>query len=103
MWSNRIYFSHMIAVHACDERFIRMARTMGMPEADKPEDFIAALEALKEKCGVADLKMSDYGISRDEASKFALNAKDAMGRLFTLDRITLSDADCQKIYKESYK
>lgn len=74
-----------------------------LPEADKPEDFIAALEALKEKCGVADLKMSDYGISRDEASKFALNAKDTMGRLFTLDRITLSDADCQKIYKESYK
>lgn len=100
---SRAYFSHMIAVHVCDERFIRMARTMGMPEADKPEDFIAALEALKEKCGVADLKMSDYGISRDEASKFALNAKDTMGRLFTLDRITLSDADCQKIYKESYK
>ena len=63
---SRAYFSHMIAVHACDERFTRMARTMGMPEADKPKDFIAALEALKEKCGVADLKMSDYGISRDQ-------------------------------------
>lgn len=100
---SRAYFSHMIAVHACDERFIRMARTMGKPEADKPEDFIAALEALKEKCDVADLKMSDYGISRDEASKFTVNAKETMGRLFTLDRVTLSDADCRKIYNESYK
>lgn len=100
---SRAYFSHLIEMRACDERFVQMARTMGMADAAVPQDFIVALEALKEKCGVADLKMSDYGISPDEASKFTANAKDTMGRLFMLDRVPLSDADCWKIYNESYK
>ncbi len=100
---SRAYFSHLIETHACDNRFIQMARTMGMSDATNPKDFIAALEALKEKCGVANLKMSDYGICPEEASKFTTNAKETMGRLFTLDRIPLSDADCQKIYNDSYK
>lgn len=100
---SRAYFSHLIEAHACDERFVQMARTMGMADASAPKDFIIALEALKEKCGMAELKMSDYGISPDEASKFTANAKETMGRLFTLDRVPLSDADCRKIYNDSYR
>ena len=54
---SRAYFSHMIEVHACDERFVRMARAMGMADAAKPGDFIKALGKLQDTCGVADLKM----------------------------------------------
>ena len=74
---SRAYFGNVIAHHACDERFIRMAKAMGMENADKPEDFLTVLQKLLEDCGVADLKMSDYGITPDEFPKMADNA---MGR-----------------------
>lgn len=97
------YFAHMIAVHACDERFVRMAQVMGMAEASRPNDFLTMLERLKEDCLVADIKMSDYGILPEEAPTFATNARETMGRLFTLDRVPLSDADCVQIYNKSYR
>lgn len=100
---SRAYFSHLIDVQACDDRFIQLARTMGITDDTKPGDFITALESLKERCAVSNLKMSDYGICSNELSKFIANAKDTMGRLFMLDRVPLSHTDCWKIYNESYK
>lgn len=76
---------------------------MGMKNATEPMDFIAALTKLQEDCGVADLKMSDYGITPDEFEKFAINAKDTMDFLFSCDRIPLSNEDCINIYAASYK
>lgn len=100
---SRAYFSYFVRNHACDERFIRMARAMGMPEADKPEDFITALTLLQEACGVADLKMSDYGIYFNEAEKFMRNAREVMGVMFTSDRLQMTDADIVSIYEESWR
>jgi len=100
---SKAYFTFFIKKHVCDDRFIRMAQAMGMKNASKPEDFITMLAKLQEDCGVADLKMSDYGIQTDEFGKFATNAKEAMGVLFTCDRISLSDDDCVSIYQASYK
>lgn len=100
---SRAYFSHMIEVHACDERFVRMARAMGMADTAKPGDFIKALGKLQDMCGVADLKMSDYGIRMEEAAAFARNARETMGRLFQLDRVQISEEDCIQIYRKSYK
>ena len=51
-------------------------------------DFIAALVELQEQCGVADLKMSDYGIKPDEFMTLAQNARATMGGLFFCDRAT---------------
>ena len=45
---SRAYFGNVIAHHACDERFIRMAKAMGMENADKPEDFLTVLQKLLE-------------------------------------------------------
>ena len=100
---SRAYFSYFVRNHACDERFIRMAQVMGMPDADKPEDFITALTHLQEACGVADLKMSDYGIAFDEAEKFMRNAREVMGVMFTSDRVQMTDADIVRIYEESWR
>lgn len=80
-----------------------MARVMGMPEADKPEDFITALTLLQEACGVSDLKMSDYGIEFDEAETFMRNARDVMGVMFTSDRIQMTDSEIVSIYQESWR
>lgn len=100
---SRAYFGNVIAHHACDERFIRMAKAMGMEKADKPEDFLTVLQKLLEDCGVADLKMSDYGITPDEFPKMADNAMGPMGGLFACDRVALTKEDVIGIYQKSYK
>lgn len=76
---------------------------LGMPEATKPEDFITALVRLQEVCGVADLKMSDYGIMPEEFEAFMRNTRDIMGIMFAGDRVQMSDEDIVQIYAESYK
>lgn len=100
---SRVYFTHFIQKGVCDERFIRMAQVMGMPNAKEPMDFITMLVKLQEACGVAALKMSDYGITPDEFEPMAHNAKTAMGRLFKIDRAELSIEDCVAIYEKSYR
>ena len=97
------YFATFIEKHACDDRFIDMARAMGVVDANKPEDFLTALKAMQEACGVADLKMSDYGITPDEFPKMAKNARDSMGPLFLFDPAELSDEDIIHIYQASYR
>lgn len=100
---SRAYYKYFIEHHACDDRFIRMAQAMGMTEASKPEDFLTALTRLQEACGVADLKMSDYGIVPEEFETLMRNTREVMGVMFTSDRVQMSDADIVNVYKESYK
>ncbi len=100
---SKAYYRYFIEHHACDERFVRMARAMGMPEATRPEDFLTALERLQQACGVADLKMSDYGIRPEEFETLMRNSREVMGVMFTSDRIQMTDADIVEIYKASYK
>lgn len=97
------YFSHFVEKHACDEKFIDMARAMGKINADKPEDFIDALKEMQAACGVDNLKMSDYGITPDEFPKMVKNTRDAMGFLLQFDPIPLSDDDMLNIYQKSYR
>lgn len=97
------YYRYFITHHACDERFVRLARALGMHEADKPEDFLTALARLQEACGVAQLKMSDYGICSCEFSSFVRNARDVMSIMFTSDRLPMSDEDIFNIYRDSWK
>lgn len=100
---SRAYYSHFVEQHACDERFVEMAKLMGMEDADKPEDFIRALIRLQEDCGVSDLKMSDYGIDPSEFPGMVQNARDTLGVNFFNDPCQLSDEDCVSIYKKSYR
>lgn len=100
---SKAYFSYFVNRHACDDRFIELARLLGMSEAHKPEDFITALVRLQEACGVADLKMSDYGIMPDEFEKFMHNTREVMGIMFTADRVQMSDEDIVQIFAESYR
>ncbi len=97
------YYEFFIKKGVAPERFVRMARAMGMENAEKPEDFLTALAGLQRECGVDDLKMSDYGITPDEFEKMALNAKDSMCWLFVNDRVELSVEDCVEIYTKSYR
>ena len=96
-------FNYFVKHHGCDDRFIRMAQAMGISHASKPEDFITALERLQEACGVANLKMSDYGIVPGEFEQFMRNSREVMGVMYASDRVQMSDEDIVTIYAESYK
>ena len=100
---SKAYFTHFINAHGCDNRFVKMAQVMGYPDAKEPMDFIAALDNLQKGCGIADLKMSDYGIKSDDLPALVKNAKATMGKLFAFDRVQLTDADCLAIYQAAYK
>lgn len=100
---SKAYFSYFVNRHACDDRFVELARLLGMLEANKPGDFITALVRLQEACGVADLKMSDYDIMPDEFEKFMHNTREVMGIMFTADRVQMSDKDIVQIFAESYR
>lgn len=100
---SKAFAEFFIEKHACDEQFIKMARVMGIPNADKPVDFIAALVQLQKDCGVADLKMSDYGITPDEFMTLAINARETMGGLFLANPCPMSDAECAGIFEKAYR
>ena len=94
---------YFIERHACDRQFIKMARAMGMPEADKAEDFLTALVQLQKDCGVADLKMSDYGFAKDDCMTLAVNARETMGGLFLANPCEMSDEECAGIFEKAYR
>ena len=94
---------YFIERHACDGQFIKMARAMGIPEADKAEDFLTALIQLQKACGVDGLKMSDYGFAKEEALTLAVNARETMGGLFLANPCELPDKACAEIFERAYR
>lgn len=97
------YYKYFIDRHVCDDRFIDMARFLGKADANSPEDFLTALAELQAACGVADLKMSDYGITAEELPALAHNAFTAMGRLFEADPVPMTEENAVAIYRESLR
>ena len=97
------YFGWMLDQHICDDRFVDMAHFLGKENAEKPTEFLEVLERLQEACGVAGLKMSDYGILPEEFPKMAENATTAMKGLFLNDRRSPSREECVAIYQKAYR
>jgi alcohol dehydrogenase len=86
------------------ERFIQMAEAMGKTEHTKSaHSFIKALHELQQRCGVADLKMSAYGIRKEEIPALAKNAHETMGGLFEVDRYKLSLAETVAIMEKAFR
>lgn len=97
------YYTHFVNQHCCDDRFIRMAQALGKTDAKDLMDFVTALAELQEACDVADLKMSDYGIQKDECMTLAQNARATMGGLFGADPVPMTDEECAAIFEKSYR
>jgi alcohol dehydrogenase len=97
------YYKWFVGHHACDERFVRMAKALGKEDAKEPMDFVKALEELQKACGVDSLKMSDYGFTKEEFPEMAQKAKDTMGGLYAADRVELSVEETAGIYERSYR
>ena len=82
---------------------IDMAKALGKQDATKAEDFVAALHDLIVACGVVDLKMSDYGILKEDLKMYTEVAFETMGSLFKADPGEMTFEDCLKIYERSYQ
>lgn len=100
---SKAFAEFFIEKHVCDEQFVKMAKVMGIPKADKPEDFITALMQLQKDCGVDNLKMSDYGFTPEESMTLAVNARETMGGLFLANPCEMTDAECAGIFDKSYR
>lgn len=98
---SRAYFEFFAA--KVPDRVGAMAEVMLSKPGAKAGDFLAAMAEMQDQCGVGGLKMSDYGITEADLPKFAANARETMGGLFTLDPVELSDDDVVGIYRKSYR
>lgn len=100
---SREFAQFFIDRHACDERFMKMAKAMGVLNPTSPQDFVEALVKLQEACGVADLKMSEYGFEKSECMTLAVNARETMGGLYAANPCEMTDEDVAGIFERSYK
>lgn len=82
------------------ERYVDMAHAMGKI-GDNPELFIEALKELIKKIGLSDLKLSEWGIKKEEAEKLAANSFAAMGFLYQLDPVSLTQEDAACVIRDA--
>jgi alcohol dehydrogenase len=87
----------------CMKRYMKMAEAMLEKKSNRPSDFIDALIIMQKECGVRDIKLSDYGMKKEDLPKIAENARFAMGGLFGLDPRPMTDEELQTILEKSYK
>jgi alcohol dehydrogenase len=100
---SQAYYIHLARIHPDDGRMIAMAQALGKADARKSMDFVEALAELQVNCGVARLKMSDYGIRKANFRQYIANARSTMGGLFDGDPAPLSDNDWVAILEASYR
>ncbi len=87
----------------CMKRYMKMAEIMTQQKSNRPSDFIDALVRMQKECLVDDIRLSDWGLKKEDLPKMVQNARDTMGGLFTLDPRPLTDAEALAIYEASYK
>ncbi len=97
------YYLHFAKSGACDDRLVDMARALGKKDATCAMDFVEALEQLQKACHVDELKMSEFGIQKENLNQYVTNARETMGGLFVQDRIDVTDADGLAILEGSYR
>lgn len=61
------FYQFFVDRHACVERFIKMAKAMGVENPTSAQDFVDTLVQFQKDCGVEDQKMSEYGFDRSES------------------------------------
>lgn len=97
------YFDFFAERDAGTDGMVKMARVMGKPDAKSGKDFIDALDELIESVGCKDLKMSGYGITREELPGVVKKYRDVWGGNNDADPVKLSDDDVLGMFERSYK
>ena len=89
------------------DRMVDLAYFMGVemesvPAKDQPFAFVGALEKLIHDVGLSDLKLSDYGVHRDEMATLAANSMETMGGLYNLTPTQMNLRVVTEIFEEAY-
>ena len=96
------YFNFFAERAACEEQMAKMARAMGVEGATSGADFVAALDKLIADVRCADLKMSDWGIARDELPAVVEKYHGVFGGNNDANPLPLSDEDILGMFQRSY-
>lgn len=99
---SKAYYQKLIRLGACRERMAAMARALGKSDAERPEDFLTALDALQKECSVDGLALSSFGMSPEEFPALTRNARETMGGLFEVDSVAVSDGDVLEILSDAF-
>ena len=99
---SKAYYQNLIRLGACRERMAAMARALGKSDAERPEDFLTALDALQKECSVDGLALSSFGMSPEEFPALTRNARETMGGLFEVDPVAVSDGDVLEILSDAF-
>lgn len=75
---------------------------LGKSDAERPEDFLTALDALQKECSVDGLALSSFGMSPEEFPALTRNARETMGGLFEVDPVAVSDGDVLEILSDAF-
>ena len=96
------YYSYIAELGHSNERMVEMAKALGMVDAKEPMDFIKALVDLLKACGVYGIKMSDFGITKEEFPTVVSLAKQNASSEFYAEKKVLTDEECIRILERSY-
>ena len=94
---SRAWYRRFAALPACAGQFAKLAAALGVA------DFVEGLMDLEERCGVADLAMSAYGLTREELPGLAAAARKSAPLLFFGDPEPLGEEEAAAILLESYQ
>lgn len=97
------YYTLLAQKSGRDECMIRMAMALGCTSARSSMDFAAQLHRLMVDCGVADLKMSDYGITKEMLPELLAKARREMPHMFAAEPVQLADADYLQVLVSSWR
>lgn len=95
---SRAYLSRCAKQEVYRQRMIELAEAMGA-QRPSPQALLERLEWLMEACGVADLQMSQFGISRESLKEIAAMSID---RRYANERALLSQEEALQILEMSY-
>lgn len=97
------YFDFFAQARCCEGQMAKMARAMGVEGATGGADFIAALDKLIADVNCANLKMSDYGITREELPGVVKKYHEVWGGNNEADPARLTDEDVLGMFERSYR
>jgi len=104
---SKAYFGFLAACG--EERLQDLALAMGDTLAEEIDEevsgvaFLDALDKLITEVGLAEEKLSAYGVAREEIPSLAENALTTMGALFDITPVPMSQDDVIAIYEAAYE
>ncbi|MDX9889016.1 MAG: iron-containing alcohol dehydrogenase [Anaerovoracaceae bacterium] len=97
------YYTLIYNLGHSEERLIKMATLMGVENPKTGLDFVERLRLLYEECGISEIKMSDYGIEKENFEKIVDIAMAHAASEFRAEKTPLTKEQCVNLLNKSYR